>query len=115
MAKYLPYVIIVVVFVAATYFFSIRPHNKAALDQYRKNKGLKPGDRIITIGGFYAVIEEKGEYEYIIALEPDGVRMRISPDAISVYPEDIQRSIDARKEMNEKMDKYTQDTGKDKR
>ncbi len=106
--KYAYYAIVVAAFVALTYFSYIRPHNQATLKKFRNNERLKTGDRIITIGGFYATICEKNEVDYIIALEPDGVRMRISPEAIAVYPEDIQRSIDAQKEQAKKLEKYGQ-------
>ena len=100
------YVLVVVAFVALTYFMSIRPHNKSTLEKFRKNSKLKVGDRIMTIGGFYAVIAEKNEVYYIIELEPDGTRMRISPEAVAVYPEDIARSEALQKEMNSKLEKY---------
>lgn len=106
MSKYVLYAIIVVAFVLLTYFTSIRPNNKATLEKFRNNNKLKVGDRIITIGGFYATVLEKNDVDYIIALEPDGVRMRISPEAIAVFPEDIERSIKAQKEQQEKLDKY---------
>ena len=104
--KYGFYILVVVAFVALTYFTSIRPHNKTTLEKFRKNARLKVGDRIMTIGGFYAVIAEKNEVDYIIELEPDSIRMKISPEAVAVYPEDIARSEELQKEKSLKLEKY---------
>ncbi len=91
------YILLVVVLVAVMYFTMIRPQNKAASKKQQGLENLKEGDRIITMGGFYATIVEKNTVDYIIAMEPDNVRMKISPRAIAVFPDEIQKAQEAEK------------------
>lgn len=96
------YILLIAALVAVMYFTVIRPQNKATA---RKNSGLenlKEGDRIITMGGFYATVVEKNEIDYIIAMEPDNVRMRISPRAIAVFPDEIRKSQEAERNRQSK-------------
>ena len=105
MNNYLLYGGMVIVLVALMYFSYIRPGNVAAKDKHKKNSTLKPGDRIMTMGGFYAKILEIHEVDYIIAMEPDDIRLRISPKAIAVYPEDIEKAEQAQRELAAKLSK----------
>ncbi len=45
--------------------------------------GLKPGDRIRTIGGIYGRIDQVKDDIVVITIDPDQVRMTISKGAIS--------------------------------
>ena len=92
------YILLVVVLVALMYFTMIRPQNKSQQRKYANLEKLKVGDRIITVGGFYASIVEKNKIDCIIAMEPDGVRMRISPRAIAVFPDEIEKVQSADKD-----------------
>ena len=91
------YILLVVVLVAVMYFTTIRPQNKATAKKHSNLEKLKKGDRIITMGGFYATIVEKNAVDYIIAMEPDNVRMKISPRAIAVFPDEIQKAQETEK------------------
>lgn len=91
------YILLVVVLVAVMYFTTIRPQNKATAKKHSNLEKLKEGDRIITMGGFYATIVEKNAVDYIIAMEPDNVRMKISPRAIAVFPDEIQKAQETEK------------------
>lgn len=86
------YVLLVIALVALMYFTTIRPQNKSQQKKYANLEKLKVGDRIITVGGFYATILEKNTIDCIIAMEPDNVRMRISPRAIAVFPDEIEKT-----------------------
>ena len=52
----LPLILIFVVF----YFLLIRPQQKKAKEHQKMLEGLKRGDKVITSGGIYAVIEAVG-------------------------------------------------------
>jgi len=88
-------ILLVAALVAIMYFTSIRPQNRANIRRQQGLERLREGDRIITMGGFYATIVEKSSVEYIIAMEPDNVRMKISPRAIAVFPEEIEKARQA--------------------
>lgn len=85
-------ILLVLALVALTYFTSIRPQNRANIRKQRNLEMLREGDQIITMGGFYATIVEKHTVEYIIAMEPDNIRMKISPRAIAVFPDEIEKA-----------------------
>lgn len=95
------YILLVIVLVAIMYFTTIRPQTKASAKKQIGLEKLKIGDRIITMGGFYATIVEKNTVDYIIAMEPDNVRMKISPRAIAVFPDEIQKAREAEKRAHE--------------
>ena len=52
------------------YFVLIRPQRAQRQRQAELINSLKPGDRIITIGGFYGTVE---------ALEGDDIRLELGP------------------------------------
>ncbi|MEK7683725.1 MAG: preprotein translocase subunit YajC, partial [Nitrospirota bacterium] len=54
--SFLPLILIFVVF----YFLLIRPQQKKAKEHKQTLEGLKKGDKVITSGGVYAVIEAVG-------------------------------------------------------
>jgi len=54
--SFLPLILIFVVF----YFLLIRPQQKKAKEHKQVLEGLKKGDKVITSGGVYAVIEAVG-------------------------------------------------------
>src|SRR3989339_888971 len=54
--SFLPLILIFVVF----YFLLIRPQQKKAKEQKQMLESLKRGDKVVTSGGIYAVIEAVG-------------------------------------------------------
>ncbi len=52
----LPFILIFVIF----YFLLIRPQQKRAKEHQRMLEGLKRGDKVITAGGIYGVVEAVG-------------------------------------------------------
>jgi preprotein translocase subunit YajC len=61
---FLPLVIIFVIF----YFLLIRPQQKRAKEQKAMLDNLKKGDKVITSGGEYGVIEEVKEHAVIVKI-----------------------------------------------
>ena len=60
----LPLVIIFVIF----YFLLIRPQQKRAKEQKAMLEGLKKGDKVITSGGEYGVVEEVKDNTIIVKI-----------------------------------------------
>lgn len=54
--QFIPLVLIVVIF----YFLLIRPQQKKAKEHKLMMEGLKKGDKVITQGGIYGVVEAVG-------------------------------------------------------
>lgn len=65
------------------YFFMIRPQAKKAKEQKKFKEGLKPGDKVITIGGIHAKIAEVKENVCILEVE-GGNRLKVEKSAISM-------------------------------
>ena len=75
----LPLILVLVFF----YFFILRPQNKQKKEIQEMRSSMKPGDEIITIGGFYGIVYAIGEENVTIALLPDYNKALISKAAIS--------------------------------
>lgn len=75
----LPLILVLVFF----YFFILRPQNKQKKEIQEMRSSMKPGDEIITIGGFYGIIYAIGEENVTIELLPDYNKALISKSAIS--------------------------------
>jgi len=75
----LPLILVLVFF----YFFILRPQNKQKKEIQDMRSSMKPGDEIITIGGFYGIIYAIGEENVTIELLPDYNKALIAKSAIS--------------------------------
>jgi preprotein translocase subunit YajC len=71
----------VVLIGVAFWFFLIRPQMKRQKDQTDLQSAIKPGDRIITVGGLYGTIE-RIEDEVVELRVADGVVLEYSRSAI---------------------------------
>lgn len=78
-AQIIPLVLIIVVF----YFFMIRPQMKKAKETKKYIESLKVGDKILTIGGIYGVVQKLNDDGTIIMAIEDGSKMKISKNAVS--------------------------------
>ena len=67
---------------AVFYFLIIRPQRKRQQDQQAILAALKPGDRIITIGGIYGEIESMNDESLVIKVESGSV-LRIARQAVA--------------------------------
>lgn len=83
-AAFFPLIIFVVIF----YFFILRPQRKRQKSHDNLVNSLQRGDRVITAGGFYAVVREVKEDSLIIDLA-EGMPVRIAKSSVStkVNPE----------------------------
>ena len=100
----LPLVLVLVFF----YFFILRPQNKQKKEIQNMRSSMKPGDEIITIGGFYGIIYAIGEENVTIELLPDYNKALISKAAVSkiVVSGD---AVAAAEDLSEETDDLTKD------
>jgi preprotein translocase subunit YajC len=74
----IPLVLIFVVF----YFLIIRPQRKREKEHRRLIEELKKGDRVITAGGIFGVIETTGDDSIVIKVE-SGATLRVARESIA--------------------------------
>ena len=72
---------VVLIFVMM-YFFTIRPQRKRQQEQSKMIDELKRGDKVVTIGGLYGVIENVAEDSITIRVE-SGTTLRFVKSAIA--------------------------------
>lgn len=77
-SSFLPLILIFVIF----YFLLIRPQSKKAKEHKAMLENLKKGDKVITSGGIYGVIEGI-ETNTITVKIAENVRIKVSRNAIS--------------------------------
>jgi preprotein translocase subunit YajC len=75
-------IIFLVLIFAMFYFLMIRPQRKRAKEQQELMAGLQKGDRVITSGGVYGVIESVSEDSVVIKIE-SGATMRVARGSIA--------------------------------
>ncbi|WP_373482114.1 preprotein translocase subunit YajC [Acetobacterium sp.] len=75
----LPLILVLVFF----YFFILRPQQKQQKEVKEMRSSMKPGDEIVTIGGFYAIVYAIGEENVTIELLPDYNKALITKSAIA--------------------------------
>jgi len=77
------YMIVFLVLMAIVfYFFIIRPQTKRQKEQRDTIASLKPGDKVITIGGIYGRIESMREDSIILKVE-SGTTIRFMRSSIA--------------------------------
>jgi preprotein translocase subunit YajC len=77
------YLIVFMVLLAGIfYFFIIRPQSRRQKEHRELNEGLKPGDRVITIGGIYGRIESVREDSIVLKIE-SGATIRVARNGIA--------------------------------
>lgn len=74
-----PLILILVFF----YFFIIRPQNKQQKQITEMRSGLKIGDEVVTIGGFYGIIYAIDENNVVLELLPDFNKAMVTKSAIA--------------------------------
>ena len=79
-------IVIVVLMIFVFYFFMIRPQTKKQKELKKFRERLKPGDKIVTIGGIHGKILEIAESTVLI--QSDGSKLRIEKSAIAQSSED---------------------------
>jgi len=74
----LPFILIFVIF----YFLLIRPQQRRVKDHRRMIDNLKKGDKVITSGGVYGVIEAVGTNTITVKIA-ENVKVKIAKSTIS--------------------------------
>mgnify|MGYP000453641319 CR=1 FL=1 len=70
------------------YFLIIRPQRKKQQGQQELISNLRPGDRVITIGGIYGRIESLREDSVILKIE-SGATIRVARRGIAGKQEEV--------------------------
>jgi preprotein translocase subunit YajC len=73
--------IMIVAMIAIFYFFMIRPQAKKQKELMKFREAMKPGDKVVTIGGVHGKILEIAESTVLISSE--GTKIRVEKSAIS--------------------------------
>jgi preprotein translocase subunit YajC len=79
-------IIFLVLIFAVFYFLLIRPQRKRQKQQQQLMEELKRGDKVITAGGIYGVIESVSEDSVIIKVE-SGATMKVSKSSVAIKRE----------------------------
>lgn len=66
----------------AMYFLMIRPQQRRRREAESMQSGLDIGDEVVTIGGLYGTVSEKGDDTVTLEISP-GVHVRYARGAIS--------------------------------
>lgn len=74
-------IIVLVIIFAMFYFLAIRPQRRRQKDQQKLLESLKKGDRVITVGGIYGVVESTDEESVVIKVE-SGQTLRLARGGI---------------------------------
>lgn len=77
LSSILPFVLIILVF----YFFIIRPQQKKQKERAKLLEGVKKGDKIITSGGIYGVVEGLEDNTVLVKIA-EGVKVKMEKGAI---------------------------------
>ncbi len=81
-----PMLIFVVLIFGLMYFVMIRPQRKRQKEHQQLIEELKRGDRVVTAGGIYGVIESISEDSVTIKVE-SGATMRVAKGSVSLKQE----------------------------
>ena len=65
------------------YFILIRPQKKQAQKTQDMLSQIKPGDRVVTIGGLHGIVEEINSADNTVVLDCEGIFLTFEKRAIS--------------------------------
>jgi len=71
---------------ALMYFVLIRPQRKRQKEHQQLVEELRRGDKVITAGGIYGVIESTSEDSVVIKVE-SGITMRVARSSVAIKRE----------------------------
>ena len=86
MSNIVPLILFLVLIFGMMYFFSIRPQRRRQKEHQQLVEQLKRGDKVITAGGIYGVIESLSEDSMIIRVE-SGATMRVARGSVALKRE----------------------------
>jgi preprotein translocase subunit YajC len=78
--------VMIVMMLVVFYFFMIRPQMKKQKELKKFREAMKPGDKVVTIGGIHGKILEMADSTVLISSE--GTKIRIEKSAIASSSED---------------------------
>jgi preprotein translocase subunit YajC len=79
-------IVFLVLIFAMFYFLMIRPQRKRQKEHQQLMEELKRGDKVITAGGIFGVIESVSEDSVVIKVE-SGATMRVAKGSVAVKRE----------------------------
>ena len=79
-------IIMLVMILGVFYFLMIRPQVKRQKEAKKLRESLKPGDKVVTIGGIHGKILEVADSTVLISSE--GSKIRVEKSAVSSSTED---------------------------
>ncbi len=79
-------IIVVALLFGMMYFLMIRPQRKRQKEHQQLMEELQRGDRVITAGGIYGVIESISEDSVVIKVE-SGAAMRVAKNSVALKRE----------------------------
>lgn len=79
-------IVFLVLIFAMFYFLMIRPQRKRQKEHQQMMEELKRGDRVITAGGIYGVIESISEDSVVIKVE-SGATLRVAKGSVAIIRE----------------------------
>jgi len=80
-------IIFLVLLFALMYFLMIRPQRKRQKEHQELIQELKRGDKVITAGGIYGIIESTSEDSIVIKVE-SGATMRVAKNSVALKREE---------------------------
>ncbi len=80
------WIVFLVFIIAVFYFLMIRPQRKRQKEHQQLMEELKRGDRVVTAGGIYGVIESLSEDSIVIKVE-SGTTMRVARSSVALKQE----------------------------
>jgi len=81
-----PLIIFLVFIFGIFYFLMVRPQRKRQKEHQDLVGGLKRGDKVITAGGIYGVIETVSDDSVVMKVE-SGVTMRVAINSVALKRE----------------------------
>ncbi len=82
----IPMIIFMVLIFGMFYFLMIRPQRKRQKEHRQLIEELKRGDRVVTAGGIFGVIETVSEDSVVIKVE-SGMTMRVAKNMVALKRE----------------------------
>jgi len=79
-------IVFLVLIFGLMYFLMIRPQRKRQKEHQELIQELKRGDKVITAGGIYGVIESTSEDSIVIKVE-SGATMRVAKNSVALKRE----------------------------
>jgi len=80
------WIILLVLLFGMMYFLMIRPQRKRQKEHQQLMEELQRGDRVVTAGGIYGVIESISEDSVVIKVE-SGATMRVAKNSVALKRE----------------------------